>query len=118
MSVVMQFNVILSDSSGFATYLSPGCPDQSFYLMSSLVSAPFAALNIFWGVIMYSGLDERLSTGKGSWKVIATVIGHYLCSMLTLVMEKSCSSALVPIYLLTIAFGVAAWRVTKMRFGH
>lgn len=118
MSTVMQFNSILTESSGPGGLPALGCPEYSLYTISALMAAAFGALNMMWSVIMSSGLEEH-HVGKGGLIKIAYVVAtHYVASFLTLNNDNGgeCAGTLVPLYVMLIATVGYTWRITGIRY--
>jgi len=109
MSTIMQFNTVLTESSGPGSVPAIGCPEYSMFTISTIMAAAFAAMNIFWSVIMHSGAEDIHSRSKamGFTKVGFVLITHYAASLLTLNNENpdSCAATLAPLYFIMLVTG-------------
>eukprot|EP00041_Stephanoeca_diplocostata_P015019 m.283980 g.283980 ORF g.283980 m.283980 type:complete len:235 (-) comp19894_c0_seq1:1659-2363(-) len=117
MSTVMQANQILEEAAGPGSLPAQGCEQHSLYTISSITIACFGAFNIFWSLIMYSGLEQMRSGAKsGVHKVLFVVASHYFATFLTLNNKNGgpCSGTLVPLYLVMVLTGAYTWRICGM----
>lgn len=109
MSTIMQFNTVLTESSGPGSVPAMGCPQYSMFTISTIMAAAFAAMNIFWSVIMHSGLEDCHSKTKsvGIAKISFVVVTHYAAACLTLNNESvdSCAATLTPLYIIMLVCG-------------
>ena len=63
---------------------------------------------------MHQGLEERRVGSSGHAKLAAVIAGHYGVSFLTLLTDDSsadCATVLVPLYIITIIYGVFTAKV-------
>lgn len=116
MSCVMQFNIVLDAATGPGMEPSRLCGNMSLFLISAIITALFGLLHIFWSVVMHIGLEQRLVRGTffslQDWKIYCVLAAHLIASLLTINDSNygPCAGTLVPLALLTVASGVAAWR--------
>lgn len=122
MSVAINFNIVLSSSSGPGTLTAPGCEGVSFFAVSAMIAMVFGILNICWSVIAHSGFEGRHASGKlFGWngiKIVFVIASHYFASYLTLNQKNggSCAGTLVPLYVLMAVTVLCAYRVSGVSF--
>merc|ERR1712023_546866 len=109
-SSIMQYTGVLAAALSPATVLAPCNSDISFYAVSAMLTMNIGLLNISWAIILHRGLQERSEAGgfSAKAKIAAVIGGHYAVSFLTLATDdtqSNCASVLVPLYLVTLAYG-------------
>eukprot|EP00123_Amoebidium_parasiticum_P021155 comp6251_c0_seq2/m.2072 comp6251_c0_seq2/g.2072 ORF comp6251_c0_seq2/g.2072 comp6251_c0_seq2/m.2072 type:complete len:193 (-) comp6251_c0_seq2:28-606(-) len=111
-SILMQYNSVLTEALGPGTLRSPGCPNQSFFLISALTANVFTLLNIVWMVIGLNAYDTR------NWALAAVVLAsHLFSSLLTLINRQdiSCAAPLTPLFLQMAVLAVLSYVVARRR---
>merc|ERR1711916_366248 len=103
-AVILMANV-LDVMAGPGMLPARGCPDHNLAVISAYTAGLFALLHTFWGVIAFSGFDERQENGGGihfsDWKLAFVLASHLFASLLTLNNEDEgpCAGTLVPLSL-------------------